>query len=173
MAKAKSPAVDFSALWESHPTIAGNEDRCSSDFTNQCAIRVGVALTACGVDTAKIPGATHCWHHKKSEGHILRAEELAGGLSRLTILGVGSRLVVDSAKFEKTLKGKTGIIFFKDYWQRQGETSRNRSGDHIDLWDERRLTTITSWFQIQLGISVDGYWSDFGKSKTVWFWPVS
>jgi len=36
-----------------------------------------------------------------------------------------------------TLRGKRGIIFFKDYWQRtingKKEFFRNRSGDHIDL----------------------------------------
>lgn len=173
MAKKKSSAVGFSALWNAHPSVSGGEDPCSSEFTNQCAIRVGVALASCGVDTTKIPGVVHCWHHENKEGHILRAEELANGLSHASIRGVGKQKEVKPADLKKALKGKTGIIFFKDYWQRDGETSRNRSGDHIDLWNGTRLTTYTSWFRIQLGLSIDGIWSDFGKSKKVLFWPVS
>lgn len=166
-------ALSFDKLWNAHPTISGNENPCSKDFTNQCAIRVGVALAACGVDTTKIPGATHCWHHPKSEGHILRAQELADGMSKASIGGIGSRISIDPKKISEELRGKKGIIFFADYWQRSGEADRNRSGDHIDLWNGSRLTTLSSWFRIQWGFSIDGYWSDFGKSKKVWFWSVS
>ncbi|WP_418064604.1 T6SS effector amidase Tae4 family protein [Serratia rubidaea] len=64
------------------------------------------------------------------------------------------------------------MIFFKDYGQRRGESFRNRSGDHIDLWNGDRLTTKTSYFRIQWGISLAGRFSDFFKSKEIWFWRV-
>jgi len=79
--------VTFQKLWENHPTITGDENPCTtngkSNFPNQCAIRMGVSLARCGVDTSRIPGAIHCWHkHDKSLGHIIRAEELAKGLEK-------------------------------------------------------------------------------------------
>jgi len=167
--------LKFKLLWDNHPTITGNDEPCSSNgksnFSNQCAIRLGVALSKCGVDTGKIPGVTHCWQHKKAEGHVIRAEELANGLSKFHIAGMGKVQEIDAQTFKAKLSGKKDIIFFKDYWQRPGETD-NRSGDHIDLWNGSRLTDWTTWFRIQLGISYDGYWSEFARSKTVLFRTV-
>ena len=170
-------AVKFTDLWKNHPSVNGPENPCSGGdgkalFSNQCAIRVGVALAKCGIDTTKISGAEHCWHHDKSEGHILRAEQLAKGLNKTNLPGVAKGNNVKPDSIAKQLKGKTGIIFFKDYWLRDGQTTRNRSGDHIDLWNGSRLTTISSYFRIQWGISIEGFWSDFGRSKEIIFWSV-
>ena len=38
------------------------------------------------------------------------------------------------------IKGRTGILFFENYWTRSGETQARASGSHIDLWDGSRLT---------------------------------
>lgn len=40
---------------------------------------------------------------------------------------------IDPQTFQKKIENKTGIIFFKDYWQRGNENFEKRSGDHIDL----------------------------------------
>ncbi|WP_053042767.1 T6SS effector amidase Tae4 family protein [Thalassomonas actiniarum] len=85
--------MHFQKLWDNHPTILGQDNPCSTDgspnFSNQCAIKLGVALARCGVVTSSFPGATHCWHgHNKSEGHIIRAEELANALDRFTVAGI-------------------------------------------------------------------------------------
>lgn len=78
--------------------------------------------------------------------------------------------------FAKKLSGKRGIIFFKDDYQRTNngkkESFRNRSGDHIDLWNGSRLTDWFTWIKIQAGFSWEGSFSDFGKTKEVWFWRV-
>lgn len=168
--------LTFKELWDNHPTITGEDDPCATNgkkhFPNQCAIRVGVALTACGVDTTKIPGVRHCWQHDKSAGHVLAAEELAKGLTNYTIPGLGRVRKVDSENFTKELSGRTGIIFFKDYWQREGEAFANRSGDHIDLWNGARLTNWFAWanFQIEnIFISRPGY----KRSKEIYFWEVN
>ncbi|MGK3163686.1 T6SS effector amidase Tae4 family protein [Serratia marcescens] len=55
---------------------------CDKAFDDQCAIRIGAALVHCGYDVSKLSGVNFCWLHKKSEGHILRAEELANTLGR-------------------------------------------------------------------------------------------
>ena len=84
--------LSFEHLWNNHPTVAGNDNPCSTNgkvnFSNQCAIRVGVALTKSGVNTKHIPGVTHCWHHPASEGHVIRAEELAKGLTKVNLAGL-------------------------------------------------------------------------------------
>lgn len=179
--------IKFKALWESHPTINGDKNPCSTNgkknFDDQCAIRVGVALSKCGIDTSTLPGAVHCWHdHPKSLGHVIRAEELAVGLSKRSIAGLEKMVKVKPSEFSEVLEGKTGIIFFKDYWQRTingvTESFRNRSGDHIDLWNGSRLTDPFSWIRIQarfgaLGIhSFRDDLSDFEDAKEVWFWRV-
>lgn len=172
--------VTFKKLWDSHPQHAGNDNPCATNgkpnFSDQCAIRVGVALVACGVKTSALPGVRHCWHHEKSHGHALAAEELANGLKNMPIPGIGALIKVEPAKFKATLSGKKGIIFFKDYWQRTSngkkEKFRNRSGDHIDLWDGFRLAHRRSIVQMYLRIGSFGLGADHTKSKEIWFWEV-
>ncbi|WP_281557927.1 type VI secretion system amidase effector protein Tae4 [Thalassomonas sp. RHCl1] len=165
--------LTFKKLWDNHPTISGNEYPCSTNgvihFSDQCAIRLGVALAKCGVNTAYIAGARHCWHHKKIQGHILAAQELALGLSNQPLGGMEQRQNVDPKNFKNIIKDKRGIIFFKNFWVR---SDGNRTGDHIDLWNGTRLTDWKSWLRIQLGLSWDGTFSDFGRSAEVWFWEV-
>lgn len=173
--------VTFNSLWKAHPTTSGKSNPCSSggasNFPNQCAISVGSALAACGVNTKSIPGAAHCWHHDGAEGHVLRAEELAAGLSRTTIPGIHRLEKLRPDGYSAALSGRRGIVFFKDYWQRttgdRQESFRNRSGDHIDLWNGSRLTDWRSWFRIRLGLTIPGVWSDLEESRQIWFWRVS
>lgn len=172
--------LKFQELWKNHPTITGDDNPCSTNgrpnFPNQCAIRVSVSLAHCGVDTSRIPGATHCWQHDKSQGHIIRAEELANGLTRYPIVGLQRVVKVKPDDFAKELSGKRGIIFFKDYWQRTNnskkESFRNRSGDHIDLWNGHRMTDWKSWARIRFRIVVPPLWYDLEESKSIWFWQV-
>ncbi|WP_281558908.1 type VI secretion system amidase effector protein Tae4 [Thalassomonas sp. RHCl1] len=177
----------FEKLWESHPTNTNEDNPCTTNgeknFTNQCAIRVGVALAKCGVKTSSIPGATHCWHgHDKSQGHVIRAEELANGLNKFPVAGIQKVIKVNPDEFADELHGKKGIIFFKDYWQRttngKKESFRNRSGDHIDLWNGRRITDWRSWARIHARMGSWGLhsfvpgWSDLEDSKSIWFWRI-
>lgn len=179
--------ITFQRLWDHHPNNTDEKDPCVTDgkknFDNQCAIRVGVALAKCGVDTSAIPGVVHCWHgHAKSEGHVIRAEELANGLARISLAGLQPVIKIDPKDFARRLSGKKGIIFFKDYWRRtiagNKESFRNRSGDHIDIWNGSRLTDRTSWARINLRIgafglhSISDRFSDFEDSKEVWFWET-
>ena len=114
--------ITFQKLWDNYPTTTENKNPCStngkSNFRDQCAIRVGVALSACGFDTRKLPGVRHCWQHKNTPGHVLAAEELAKGLKSFSIAGVGKLQEIEPSEFAEKLRGKKGIIFFKDYWQR-------------------------------------------------------
>ncbi|WP_288499735.1 T6SS effector amidase Tae4 family protein [uncultured Erwinia sp.] len=168
--------INFSALWNAHPEVSGEENPCRlkdgrKAFDDQCAIRIGVALTRCGYDMTKLPGR-FCWYHSKSEGHILRAEELASALRNANISGVRPMVKIDVKNFEKVLKTERGIIFFKDYWRRGNENFLNRSGDHIDLWNGERLTSKLSYFRINWGLNIEGIWSSFANAREIWFWSV-
>lgn len=178
--------ITFQNLWDNHPTNTEEENPCMTNgkknFPNQCAIRVGVALTKCGVKTTSIPGVVHCWQHDKSEGHAIRAEELANGLSKIHLPGLKPVIKVTPSEFSSALNGKKGIIFFKDYWRRtisgKKESLRNRSGDHIDIWNGSRITDLSSWARIHLRIgslgihSITDRFSDFEDSKEIWFWET-
>jgi hypothetical protein len=102
--------IVFKKLWESHPQVTGNDDPCSTNgkpnFPDQCAIRVGTALAACGVKTGSLPGVRHCWQHHQSSGHTLAAEELAYGLSMMPIAGVRKAIKVNPSDFKSALNGK-------------------------------------------------------------------
>lgn len=71
--------IKFNELWKNYPS----EHPCNKELKDQCAIKMGVALTKAGVDTTKLVSAKrHCWFHKNSEGHVLAADELASGLKK-------------------------------------------------------------------------------------------
>jgi len=146
---------------------------------------MGVSLTKCDVNTSRIPGAEHCWHkHDKSLGHIIRAEELAKGLEKYSVFlpGVQKIQKINPKEFKDRLRGKRGIIFFKDYYQRTNngkkESFRNRSGDHIDLWNGSRLTDFKTWSRIHIrmgGFGIHSLFddvSDYEDSKSIWFWRI-
>lgn len=172
----------FKELWDNHPTIKNNDNPFNSNgminFPNQCAIRLGICLQNSGYDTTKFSNVKRCWQHDKSKGRILRAEELAEALKKQApfLHGIQRTEEVDPKKFSSLLAGKKGIIFFKDYWRRTidgvTESFRNRTGDHIDLWNGLRLTDWFTWVRIQTGFSWEGRFSDFGNSKEIWFWRV-
>jgi len=174
--------VAFTQLWRNHPTITGNTVPCSTKkeiyYSNQCTIRMGVCLQNSGIDTTRIPNVVRCPYHKKQAGHILRVEELANALKNYAHLfpGVGKMEEIDPVNFKMTLVKKKGIIFLKDYYRRslpsgRKELSRDRSGDHIDLWNGLQFTDPKSLIRIQRHI-VDENNSDLELSKAIWFWEI-
>lgn len=99
-------SITFNKLWEKHPQINGDEYPCRTvhgdrAFDDQCAIRIDAALVHCGHDVSKLSGVNFCWLPKKSEGHILRAEELANALARTPIAGLGRMVKVTPNQFRQ------------------------------------------------------------------------
>lgn len=155
--------MKFEELWENHPTIKSRLDDapCKVNgrraFENQCAIRLGDALINSAVDISTFKGV-RCWHNH-TPGHILRAEELANWLT--SAFSPFRRVLKFPAKEGfSNINGKTRIIFFKDFY------GPGNTGDHIDLWNGRRLTRYSSWFQFTFN-SGQRY-----ADAEVWFWPV-
>lgn len=154
----------FETLWYNHPTITDDDYPCTSggsaNFDNQCAIRLGVCLDRSGLKVQTLP-VEFCWHHDRSEAHVLRAEALAKGLEKRPLSPRVRRPIKFSGSdgFQK-LAGKHGIIFFRDYYGRNGQ------GDHIDLWSDGRLTRLSSYWQF-LVRSGGRY-----RKADVWFFRV-
>ncbi len=139
------PTVTWRQIWNAHPYPASPCDRAT--FTNQCAIRMSVALAGAGVDLSSFRGA-RCYPGMGHGGsHVLRAQELADWIVlRPGIFGrVGKRKAVTFADYAN----RPGIVFVQNGW---GAT------DHIDIWD---------------GTAMKGGSPDyFALGKAVWFWPL-
>lgn len=166
--------LKFKTLWAKHPTNRGDQKPCRtlgiSNFTNQCSIRMGVCLRDAGVHANQIRGAKICsWAKATGHGHeymhYIRASELAAALRNARIDGLGAvTLVRNPGDFANELNGRTGIIYFKNYWWRLEDT-KQPTGDHIDLWNGWRTTAkmLFPWF---------GWLGGYNKSGEIWFWEV-
>jgi hypothetical protein len=167
----------FADLWAHYPGSPPYVDSKTKEppkgYENQCSIKVGVALAKAGgkldtfkgssvrVDNATVP---------------VRAQELAAWLSNLPYSGMTPAADITGADYEKKIKGRTGIIFYKDYWRREGESQP--SGDHIDLWNGARLTmsgffgVVVGVSRFTLGVQSGPEFSDLTKAKQILFWDV-
>lgn len=114
------------------------------------------------------------------------AAKLAGWLKeKQRFKHCGPREVLKPTTWQAMVSGRTGIIFFANYWRRHGERGRG-TGDHIDLWNRDRLTsTLLSFMRFTLGIPSfpnlnpmtrspdnENWYSDLSGSSEVWFWRV-
>lgn len=146
-------ALSFGALWDNHPSTRGNDHPCStngaSNFRNQCAICLGIALEGCGVSLKSFRGA-RCWY---GHGHVLRAEELADWLRNGTVV-FGVPDIARSTSYAR-YSTRSGIVFFRNFY------GPGNQGDHIDLWNGSRMP----------GPDFDNSYY-FKDSEEVWFWNV-
>lgn len=151
-----------SKLWQSYPdTKSPCSTNGSPNFTNQCAIRMGVCFEAAGVKTGKF-NVARCWYHPREAGHILRAEELAKVLSSGAISGVGRVEKYKGTEGFQKIQGRTGIVFFENYW------GTGLQGDHMDLWYRDKITKFWDTL-IEVRLFRGGKYT----KGNIWFWPVS
>jgi hypothetical protein len=138
------PTLTTQKLWDNHPYPGDPCDKAT--FTNQCAIRMGVALAGAGLSLGTFRGAK-CWL-RHTPRHILRAQELANWLvGQTTAVGTVTKYKTKVSNVD--FAGKKGIVFIKDGW---GAT------DHIDVWDGTNMKAGST-----------GY---FALGKEVWFWEL-
>lgn len=151
------PPNPFAVLTDASPVLG------KPVYPDQCAIKLSFALQAGGLpfDTYPKPRSEvrEVARLKRKMRGALAAEELAQWLSKA--LGLPEKYK-DADALAK-VKGKRGIIFFKDFWQRDGE--RGVQGDHIDLGDG----TNTPNFPVETHTSNSSY---FTRSASVWFWEL-
>jgi len=192
------PAVKFDDLWSNYvtgsPYKPASDDK--GDYSNQCALRmsatfhkVGIKMLSFSQKSVKpMPGAK-VLGRVMMDGYpaAVRAYELGEWLKLQPFCGLPQNPEVLQGKgWEKSVKGRRGIIMFHAYWTRRGEAPANASGGHIDLWNGKRLTisgfadgfaTIGRYFGFESarqGATVLSDWSysDLGNSKTIWFWEI-
>jgi len=136
--------VTASHIWNNHPYP--NSPCDTNLFHNQCAIRMGVALVASGVNLATFRGAK-CWL-RHSPRHILRAQELANWMvTQTTTFGTVKKYKKGVTHVD--FVGKKGIVFVQDGWGAM---------DHIDIWNGMQLK--------------GGSPSYFALGKQIWFWEL-
>jgi hypothetical protein len=176
------PAVKFAVLWAGYPSGHPYQDpktgKTPAGFENQCAIKVSGALHAAGVEMKSFKSASITMDGKKA---AIRASELAAWLKLQPFCGLPTKPEVVTGKdWQAKIKGRTGIIYFEDYWARPGET-KNPSGDHIDLWNGDGLTPNAANRARSLGFNsvqwlpwpLDGLnFSDLANSKQIIFWEI-
>lgn len=171
------PRLFFSSLWAnypSHPPYVDAKGNIPKGFENQCAIKVSAALMDSDQSLTNFRGATVQVGQRK---YAIRAEELATWLRTQAPISLRSRYrLITGEDWQDKIKGRSGIIAFKDYWRREGE--KQPSGDHIDLWNGSRLTasgfggSVVTALRFGLGVSSGPGYSDLGKAKRIEFWDV-
>jgi hypothetical protein len=186
--------VKFADLWAAYPSGAPVDKKHETEvkdangkilhkkgdlfYQDQCAARVSVAIHGVGVEMKSFGGFAEHVNGKKA---AMRAQELANWLKKQPFCGLPQKPEAVTGKdWQEKIKGRTGIIFFSNYWQRSGESAANRSGDHIDLWNGTRLTTGSGGLagvannigRFLFGMETGPGWSDLGKSTEILFWEI-
>lgn len=155
----------FVTLWSNHPNIKDDTPLLDRKvYENQCAINMSAAWMRSGIKLSGYTGALS-WEKDKPK-YAIRAQELANWFASphshlpFKVQKFGGKEV-----FEK-IRGKTGIIFFQNYW------GAGNQGDHIDLWNGSRLTDMLSWVRIYARIGSVGLGTDYRKAQSGWFWAL-
>lgn len=176
------PAVRFRTLWATYPSSRPYVDPKTGEppkgYENQCAIKVSAALRGAGVEMKSYRGASVSLDGKKA---AVRAEELAAWFRKQPFCGLPQQPETITGKdWETKIKGRTGIIYFADYWARDGETTHT-TGDHIDLWDGKGLTPNAANRLRRWGVNSLRWlpgplgrfnFSDLADSREILFWEV-
>ncbi len=177
----KPAPIAFATILKNYsnaPPCVRADGQIPAGYENQCAMRVGKALERSGVSFDSFHGG-RCPVSPSVGGLAASAEGLAKWLVAKPFPGCDVRKILAAATWDEELKGRTGIVYFKDYWRRKGEQGQG-TGDHIDLWNRDTLTPgWTSFLRFRLGInqlgslfSDDNVYSDLNKSRAVWFFSV-
>ncbi|AIO74659.1 type VI secretion system amidase effector protein Tae4 [Burkholderia multivorans] len=185
-------AIAFDALWNAYPSDNPYDDPA---YTNQCAIRLSVALHRVGVEMTSFSSKlVKPLGGQPTIGRILlngkatatRANELGAWLKLQPFAGLGPTENITGSNWESKIKGRTGIVLFDGYWARDGESDANASGGHIDLWNGSRMPITGFWSSFSvigrsLGLSSfrqganilrEASYSDLGNSKSILFWEI-
>jgi Type VI secretion system (T6SS), amidase effector protein 4 len=176
-AEPKPPELSFDKLWQGYPSSKPYVDKSGDPpkgFENQCAIKVSVALHAAGVDMKSFKGAAVSVDDKRL---AIRAEELAAWLKTQHLIGLPLKPEnVTGKEWQDKIKGRKGIVFFANYWPRDGET--RPTGDHIDLWNGWRLTAsgleglAVTFMRFGLGRESGYLFKNLGDASTILFWEI-
>jgi hypothetical protein len=179
------PVVTFATLWAGYPSSPPYVDpktgKPPPGYSNQCAIKISASVHAAGVEMKSFKGRSKIVLNGKNAAGL--AEELAAWLKTQPFCGLPTKPeAVTGADWQTKIKGRTGIVYFADYWKRNTDAKERPTGDHIDLWNGSRLTasgllgTLTTMArflgQRSIGAGTDWGYSDLGTSREILFWEV-
>jgi hypothetical protein len=178
----KVDPVTFSKLWESypggHPYSDSKTGKPPKGYENQCAIKVSKAIHGAGIQMKSFNGASVTMDDLKT---AVVATQLADWLKLQPFCGLPKEPEnITGKEWESKIKSRSGIIYFENYWHRQGET-KVATGDHIDLWNGSKLTPNAVNNVRRLGLNSvqwlpwpldDLNFSDLGNSTKILFWEV-
>ena len=152
----------FTQLWNNHPNVTDEVPLLDKrQYPNQCAVNMYAALQKSGVNVKSFYGQLS-WQKDKPK-YAIRAQELANWLASPANPLLAKVEKYSGEKIFDKIRGRTGIIFFQNYW------GPGNQGDHIDLWNRVRLTHWISWIQIYARIGSVGINSDYRGSESIWF----
>lgn len=120
-----------------------------------------------GISFVSFPQKRKCWVHAGAD-HILAAKELADWIEKSSHASFLVKEDVTGSNWRGKVSGRTGIIYFEDYYLR----SDGSGGNHIDLWDGNSMTGFGSYLRTMFNIVIPSVWSDLSKSKKIRFFPV-
>ncbi|MNN61259.1 hypothetical protein D3C81_1764860 [compost metagenome] len=172
--------ITFAELWNAYPRGTPYVDPKTGDvppsFKNQCAIRMSVTFHNVGLEMKSFRGKGQIRLDGKRTAVL--ASELADWLRLKPLAGIGVPENITGAGWQKRIKGRTGIVAFKNYWRRNGESTGRASGGHIDLWNGSRMTIsgaeglAANVGRFVLGIDASLFYSDLGKATEILFWEI-
>lgn len=168
--------ISFEVLWKNYPKsdpcIDPRTGKPPKGFDNQCAVRLGTALKRSGISFASFHG-NRCPVPRSDISMAASAQQLANWLKTRPFEGCPAAESYTGASVFQSIKGRSGIIFLANYWQRAHEQNGPaRTGDHIDLWNHSRLTDWFSWVRVNLHFSYDDYFSDYRLASRALFWHL-
>lgn len=185
--------ITFKELWDNYygdktPPYTVN-GKIPDEFENQCAIRMSVTFHRTGIKMTSF--SEKLIKPEKNEatiGRLLlkglptstRANEFSQWLQTRPVCGIGPAEDITGKDWQKKIKGRTGIVYFGDFWQRDGleELRDIASGGHIDLWNNFRLTSNWTtvprfFFGINRMNMPGGYiYTDYANAKRILFFEV-
>lgn len=176
--KAQVKVVTFAELWAAFPDGTPYFDAKTGDvppgFENQCAIRLSVTLHKMGIEMKSFRGKGQI----RLEGRrtAVLASEMSDWLRLKPFAGIGVPENITGAEWQKRIKGRTGIVAFRDYWRRSGQS--NATGGHIDLWNGSRMTSssaqgaVTNFLRFAVGVNATPFYSDLGNASEILFWEI-
>lgn len=184
--------ITFKELWDNFyndktPPYTVN-GKVPDGFENQCAIRLSVTFHRVGIRmTTFSEKFIKPENNEATIGRLIingfststRANEFAQWLQTRPVCGISPAENITGKDWQKKIKGRTGIVFFGEFWQRDEleEIRDIASGGHIDLWNTFKLTsnwtTIPRFFFGISSMNVGGYqYTDYAKAKRILFFEV-
>ena len=111
-----------------------NPQPAGTRYSNQCAVRMSIALGRCGFLIDGFPEKNRI---KSTPDlpvpYIVGAHELADYLQ--DIWGRPNIFRHELSHVPTSINGKTGIIYFNNCFHRKNDKAGRNKGDHIDLWN--------------------------------------